>query len=372
MIGDTAAPVFAAAYNKRIRGYDAEAAFAGLLKNALPGGIRDHAGYEFGSDAKGGGVDDYVSKGYVPEHIPGTGMHKDGASMTLEYAYEDWCVAQMAEALGRKEEARWLRERSKNYANLWDPSVHTMHPRLPDGAWIPDFTPVGPPGSFHTEGFCEASGAIYTHFVPQDIPGLIRLFGGAEKYSAALNRQFELAEPRDFCVPRGEHGGAWVDYGNEPSMHMAFLFNLAGSPWLSQKWVREVKEKTFGGITPQRGYRDDEDQGQLGALGVLMAIGLFDVQGGAGRHPTYQITSPIFDKITIRLNSDYFPGGKFVILTRNNSPDNAYIQRAEFNGEPLKRFWFPHDDLVRGGNLMLELGPNPSRWGADSPAIPIN
>ena len=136
MIGDPAAPFFAAAYNKGIRGYDAEKAYEGLRKNALPGGIRDHAGYEFGTNASGGGMKYYVERGYVPEDIEGRGMHKDGAAMTLEYAYEDWCVAQFAKALGKDADARWLSARSYNYTNLWDASMKLMHPRNRDGSWL--------------------------------------------------------------------------------------------------------------------------------------------------------------------------------------------------------------------------------------------
>ncbi len=370
MIGDPASTFFAAAYNKGIRSYDAELAYEGLRKNALPGGIRDHAGYEHAPDARGGGMKYYVERGYVPEGIEGKGSHKDGAAMTLEYAWQDWCLAQFALALGRNNDADWLTRRSGNYANLWDASVGYMRPRNKDGSWLADFSPAGKKGAFSTKGFCEANSAIYTHAVPHDMPGLIRLFGGQEKYVAALNRQFELAGPSNFIVPHGEHGGAWVDYDNQPSTEMAHLFNLAGAPWLSQKWVRAVKEKTFGDITPSGGYNGDEDQGQMGALGVLMAIGLFDVQGGAALKPTYQITSPVFDRVTIRLNKQYYPGGEFVIATRNNSPENIYIQSARLNGHPLDQCWFPHAGLARGGKLELELGPRPSRWGAGSASIP--
>jgi predicted alpha-1,2-mannosidase len=373
MVGDPATPFFAAAYNKGIRNYDAGKAYEGLRKNALPEGIRNHAGYEWGTNACGGGMKYYVERGYVPEDIEGGGWHKDGASLTLEYAYQDWCLAQMAKALGKEKDYQWLLGRSFNYTNLWDASAKFMHPRLKDGTWLPDFmTAKTNNGSFNV-GFCEASFAIYTHYVPQDVPGLIRLFGGPQQYSAALNRQFELAAPVRFLPPRVDGvaqwattNTVWVDYGNEPSMAMAFMFNLAGSPWLSQKWAREVKAQTFGDITPYGGYNDDEDQGQLGSLGVLMAIGLFDVEGGASVHPTYQITSPIFDRVTIHLNRDYFPGDKFVITTRNNSATNVYIQSAKLNGRPLRQVWFSHTDLVKGGELELELGPQPTRWGVDS------
>jgi predicted alpha-1,2-mannosidase len=363
MIGDPAAPFFAAAYNKGIRNYDVKSAYEGLLKNARPGGIRDHAGYEHDKDAKGGGMKYYVERGYVPEGIEGKGGHKDGASMTLEYAYQDWCLAQLALALGHSDDAQWLLARSGNYRNLWDASTQSMRPRNKDGSWLTPFERVGPKSA---KGFCEANSAMYTHFVPQDVPGLIRLFGGPEKYVAALDEQFKLATKNNFVTEHGQHFYQWVDYGNQPSTAMAHMFNLAGAPWLSQKWVRAVKEQTFGDITPYGGYLGDEDQGQMGSVSALMAIGLFDVQGGAAVKPTYQITSPVFDRVTIHLNRDYFSGGDFTIVTRNNSPKNIYIQRAWLNGKPLTRCWFDHADLVRGGKLEIELGPEPNRsWGIE-------
>ena len=361
MIGDPAAPFFAAAYNKGIRNYDVQAAYEGLLKNARPGGIRDHAGYEHDKNARGGGMAYYVERGYVPEGIEGKGGHKDGASMTLEYAYQDWCLAQLALALGHKDDAKWLLERSGNYRNVWDASVQSMRPRNKDGSWLTPFERVGPKSA---KGFCEGNAAMYTHFVPQDVPGLIRLFGGPEKYVAALDEQFKLAAKNDFVTEHGKHHLQWVDYGNQPSTAMAHLFNLAGAPWLSQKWVRAVKEQTFGDITPNGGYLGDEDQGQMGALSAMMAMGLFDVAGGAAVKPTYQITAPVFDRVTIHLNPDYFARGDFTIVTRNNSPKNIYIQRAWLNGQPLERCWFDHAELVRGGKLEIELGPEPNRaWG---------
>jgi predicted alpha-1,2-mannosidase len=366
MTGDPAAPFFAAAYNKGIRGFDAERAYVGLRKNALPGGIRDHAGYEHGTNASGGGMSYYIQRGYVPEGIEGKGMHRQGAAMTLEYAWQDWCLAQFSLALGHQADAGWLLRRSANYTNVWDPSVQWMRPRRKDGTWLPKFTPAGPNAG---KGFVEANSAIFTHFVPHDLPGLMRLFGGPEKYVASLEGQFERAAPFRFLGEHGKHELAWVDYDNQPGAQMAHLFNLAGAPWLSQKWVREVKSRTFGDITPFGGYNGDEDQGQMGALGVLMAIGLFDVQGGAALKPTYQITSPIFDRVTIHLDPRYFPGRSFNITTRQNNAANCYIQSARFNGRPLEQAWFAHAELVKGGTLELELGPEPNRhWGGNPSA----
>ena len=303
----------------------------------------------------------YIQRGYVPEDIEGQGMHKDGAAMTLEYAYYDWCLGQLALALGKGADAQWLLKRSANYTNLWDASTRFMRPRCRDGSWLPDFEPVGPKAA---KGFCEANSAIYTHYVPQDVPGLMRLFGGPGQYIEALNRQFELAAPRNFLAEHSKHDFGWVDYGNEPSMAMAHLFNLAGAPWLSQKWVRAVKEQAYGQTTPFGGYHGDEDQGQMGALGVLMAMGLFDVAGGASVRPSYQITSPIFDRVIIRLNPDYFPGRTFTIVTRNNTAQNGYIQSARLNGRPVNACRLDHAALVKGGELEIELGPKPNQaWG---------
>ena len=361
MVGDPATAFFAAAYNKGIRHYDAAKAFEGLRKNALPGGIRDHAGYEHAKNALGGGMKYYVERGYVPENIEGAGMHKDGAAMTMEYAYYDWCLAQLARGLGKEADAEWLLKRASNYTNLWDGAVKFIHPRLKDGSWLPNFEAMGPKAA---KGFCEANSAIYTHYVPHDVPGLMRLFGGPAQYVAALDRQFELAAAQKFLAQHGKHELQWVDYDNEPSMAMAHLFNRAGAPWLSQKWVRAVLQEAYGETSPFGGYNGDEDQGQMGGLAVLMAIGLFDVEGGASVRPTYQVTSPVFDRTIIHLSEAYFPGKTFTITTRGVKPENVYIQSARLNGRALNQCWFDHSELVRGGTLDLELGAQPNRgWG---------
>ncbi len=361
MIGDQAAPLFASAWNKGIRNYDVEKAYEGLLKNAEIGGIRDHAGYEHWEPATGGGMKYYLERGYVPQKIEGRGFHQEGAAMTLEYAYQDWCVAQLALALDRQEDHERLMKRSQNYRNLWDESVKLMRPRNIDGSWLEDFAPVGE--GFNMPGFVESNAAIYTNFVPHDMEGLMELFGGKEAYLEFLGSSFEKASANNFIASHGKHGYSWVDYENQPGTQMAHLFNYAGAPWMSQKWVREVKERTFGGITPYEGYNGDEDQGQMGALGVLMAMGLFQVDGGSAVESRYEITSPIFDRITIHLDPGYFPGKKFVIKTHNNSAGNMYIQSARLNGETINRFWFTHDELTRGGKLELELGPVPNKDG---------
>ncbi|GLR18455.1 GH92 family glycosyl hydrolase [Portibacter lacus] len=365
MIGDPSVSFFATAYNKGIRNYDIEKAYEGLRKNAFVGGSRDHAGYEHNFPAFGGGMQYYIDQGWVPEGIKAKGGHKDGASMTMEYAYQDWCLAQLSKALGQEDDYALFMKRSLNYKNLWNPETKMIHPREMDGSWIKDFKPVSE--SFNSRGFCESNSAIYTHYVPQDMSGLIELFGGKDVYNAFLDSSFVKGEKLHFVGANKNHAASWIDYGNQPGTGMGNLFNYSGAPWLSQKWMRKVKE-TYGDITPYGGYHGDEDQGQMGALGVLMAMGLFELDGGASVKPYYEITSPIFDELTIYLNNDYYPGDKFVIKTANNSADNDYIQSAKLNNANLDNCWFYHDDFANGGVLELKLGKEPNKeWGIKVP-----
>ena len=179
MIGDPAVSFFASAYNKGIRNYDAELAYEGLRKNAFVGGIRDHAGYEHSKTAYSGGMKYYEEWGYVPDGRKDVeGMHTTGASMTLEYAYQDWCLAQMAKTMGRLQDYEFFMKRSKNYRNLWNPESGYMQPRGEDGNWLPCFDPLE---LTEKGGFCESNSAIYSHYVPHDMAGLIELYGGADQ-----------------------------------------------------------------------------------------------------------------------------------------------------------------------------------------------
>lgn len=366
MVGDQAVPLIAAAYQKGIRNFDVKAAYEGSRKNAFPGGIRDHAGYEAGPKAEGGGMKYYVERGYVPLGNFGTGGHREGAAQTLEYAYQDWTLARFAEALGKKDDAALFQKRSENWRNLFDKSTGWIRPKNMDGSWLEPFAPTCL-GS-NCRGFVESNAAIYTYYVMQDIPGLIEALGGREKFIEKLQGQFEKAAPARFITPHGKHGENWVDYENQPACHMAHLFSYAGAPWLTQYWVRRVKDEVFGNATPNGGYNGDEDQGQMGALGVLMAAGLFDVQGGAEAEPRYEITSPLFEKVTFQLDPKFYPGKTFTVVARNAKPGNVYIQSTKLNGKPLAgRFWVTHKELVAGGVLEVELGPQPNKsWGVAS------
>ena len=198
MIGDPAVSFFASAYNKGIRNYDAELAYEGLRKNAFVGGIRDHAGYEHSKTAYSGGMKYYEEWGYVPDGRKDVeGMHTTGASMTLEYAYQDWCLAQMAKTMGKLQDYEFFMKRSKNYRNLWNPESGYMQPRGEDGNWLPYFDPLE---LTEKGGFCESNSAIYSHYVPHDMAGLIELYGGADQYVKRLNANFEKSSRMGFSV----------------------------------------------------------------------------------------------------------------------------------------------------------------------------
>ena len=353
MIASHSTPLIVGAYMKGIRDFDVETAYEGMRKNAFPGGAMGHGHYEHDS-AKGGGIEDYLQFGYIPIDGRPKGWIAESAAGTLEYAYDDWCLAQMAKALGKTDDYKLFTQRAGNYRNLFDSTTGFMRPRNRDGSWKTPFDPL----DHKDRAWCEGTAWQYTWFVPHDVQGLIDLMGGRDAFNRKLNEGFERSVDQVF---RSDY----VNYGNQPSIQMAHLFNYSGAPWLSQKWVREVKQRTFGGITPETGYRGDEDQGQAGGLGVMMALGLFQVRGGAAVDPVYEITSPIFDRVTIHLDPRYYPGGKFVITAQNNSPENAYIQSATLDGKPLERPWFYHRELIDGGSLDLHLASKPNRnWGS--------
>ena len=370
MIGDHAVPFIAAAYAQGIRDFDVQKAYEGLRKNAFPGGRRDRGGYSHGlHDSTFGGPDpdvtkEYIKKGYVSWGNFLTGLHGHAVtSLTLFCAYQDWCISQMAEQLGKHQDAELFRKRGQNYRNVFNKEHKSMWIRMSDGSWKDGYIPVRSRG-MEQGGFCEGNANIYTFWVPHDPMGLAELFGGADKLAEHLDSVMEKGKAHDFVVEIGEHATAWVDYENQDSCGMAHLFNPIGYPWLAQKWVRDVYETVFLDDTPYGGYRGDEDQGQMGALSALLAIGLFQFDGGAAADPYYEITSPVFDRIAIKLSPKYTSGKTFEIVTRNNSKENIYIQSATLNGKPLERSRLWRRELVQGGVLELTLGPNPNKaWG---------
>lgn len=368
MVGDHSTPLIAALLSTGRATFGKEMAYKAALKNAFPGGIRDRAGYEAGPAPSGGGIDWYVSKGYVPVEIAqrGDGFHRGGTSMTLEYAYQDWCIAMMARLLGENKDADLFLKRSEYWRNVFDTIAGWARPRHLDGGWMEPFSPVSIDGKFNSPGFIEGNSATYSFYVPQNVEGLISAMGGREMFINKLDSNFIKAAPHRFITPHGEHGTGWVDYENQPSCEMAHLFNFAGAPWKTQYWVRQVKDVTFGGTDPYTGYNGDEDQGQLGALGVLMAIGLFDVQGCVGTEPRLEITGPVFDRVILTFPStdDPLKNTRFEIVAKRKNNGDIYIQNAILNGKQWNSFSFPVKELLRGGKLELEMGPEPDKeWG---------
>jgi predicted alpha-1,2-mannosidase len=256
----------------------------------------------------------------------------------------------------------YLLDRSRNWRNLYDPSTGFIRPKSSDGQWMDPFDPLS------SDDFVEASSWQATWFTSHDVMGLANLMGGETAYADKLNYAFVRSESAEF-TGQGQNGDedAFVNYGNQPGLQMAHLFNYITYPWLSQYWVRQVKETTYGATSTTKGYGGhDEDQGQMGSLSALMAIGLFEVTGGGLSRPVYDITSPIFDEVTIKLNQKYYDRKQFRIVTHDNSADNMYIQRARLDGRSLGNAWFRHDQLADGGTLELWMGPKPNKhWGVD-------
>ncbi|WP_276504718.1 GH92 family glycosyl hydrolase [Terrimonas pollutisoli] len=365
MVGDHTTPLLAALLQTNRATFDKELAFKGAYKNAFPGGTRDRGGYEAGPSPQGGGIDWYLKYGYVPIEIKdrGDGYNRGGASMTLEYAYQDWCIANMASLLNKKKYYPEFMQRAGYWKNIFDTSIRYARPKDSLGHWLTPFEAVGTKrGANHaTPGFIESNGSIYSYYAPQDVKGLIKAMGGNDVFVKRLNADFESAVSSGFAAEHGEHYAARVDYDNQPGCHMGHLFSHANAPWLTQYWIRQVKEATFGDTTFYAGYRGDEDQGQMGALSTLMSVGLFDVQGLADTNPTLEITSPIFDKIVFHL-----PGKKtFVIQTSSPAgKDNTYIQSVSLNGKNWNSFELPFKLFANGGSMKIKLGAEPNKtWG---------
>jgi predicted alpha-1,2-mannosidase len=317
MLGNPAVSVIVDAYEKGIRNYDIDQAF-NYCKNSVDKFSNGDRGY-----AKG-------VKGVISE--------------TLEYAYSDWCLGHFAEQLGKQEIANEYYEKSKAYKNLWNAEVQWFRAKDDIGNWE-----QWQGKTMHGQGCRESNPYQQGWFVPHDIPGLVELMG-REYFSSELLALFENT-PDDFL---------WNDFynhANEPVHHVPFMFNEIGMPWLTQKWTRKICDNAYG--TDRYGICGNEDVGQMSAWYVLAAIGIHPICPGDGK---YQITSPVFSKVEIQLDPDYYTGKTFTIEAHNNSGENIYIQKAELNGQALNHSWIHHRDIACGGKLELWLGPTPSKW----------
>lgn len=356
MTGSPSTPFIVSAIQQGLITENLESIYKALKMNHVPSGIMEKSGYEHYTGL-GGGLQYYLKKGYVPYPIPEGkfGGHQDGASLTMEYAYQDYTLSQLAKKLGNSDDYTYFMKRSKNYKNVYDSNVGWMRPKNVDGVWKADFDPY-----LYENGFNESNGAQATWFVPHDLSGLATLMGGKEKAVSKLDQQFETAEQLNFTAGTShdremhpEHSRIPVNYGNQPSMQTAFIFEKLGRPDLTQKWSRKVVDRVFSGLSSSTGYNGDEDQGLMGSLAVLMKIGIFQMNGGVDENPEYQIGSPIFDKITIQLNQDFYAGKTFEIKARDNSPTSVYVNKVVLNNEPLKTFTISHKQITEGGTLEL-------------------
>lgn len=336
MISTHADSLVAEAVNKHFHGFDAHLAWDAVYKDAMtpPDGDttrqwRDrepHTPYEARA-----GLTYLKQLGYVPAD-----KTAESASSTLEDSYDDWCVAQVAKALGRSADYDLLLKRSQNYKNLFNRETGFMQARNSDGSW------ANP-----REGWTEGSKWVYTWDVLHDIPGLIQLMGGNDKYNALLDSYFA-----------GDHN--W--HSNEPSHHVGYLYDFGGQPWKTQAKVREIAEDEYANATS--GLDGDDDCGQMSAWYVFTALGFYPVNPASGE---YMIGSPIFRKATVQIAN----GKRFTVTAEGNSATNLYIQSATLNGKPLTTPVIRYDDIVAGGSLRFVMGPAPSRWAAAWSPSPV-
>lgn len=347
----------ASAYNCGIRDFDVETAYAAALKNEVCGEGRIEGAGKMDVAA-------FVERGYspyVPDLRPSTTPEGSNFSVshTLEYSFSSYAVAQMAKALGKDDDYSKLSKLSEGWKLVFDPETKLMRPRTPDGEFIKDFDPFAP-----WIGFQEGNAVQYTYYVPHHIEQLIEMVG-QDEFNNRLDSTFVISQANVFG------GGTTVDafsglhtyynHGNQPNLHISGLFNFSGKPWLSQKWMRTICNEFYGteGVHGY-GYGQDEDQGQLGAWYVMAAMGLFDVKGLTAPDPSFQVVSPLFNRITIQLNRDYYSGKEFVIETAGNTPESLYIQSLELDGKPMDSVQLPFSEVVDGGILKVSLGTTPN------------
>lgn len=342
--------VVAAAYECGIRDFDIDLAYEACRKNELDGVDRPLGAGK--SD-----TDQFVEYGFVPHADKGEGWDETfmfSASHTLEYSFSAYAVAQLARQLGHMDDYEQLMRLSKGWERIYDDRINLVRPKWKDGTFIEDFDPMQV-----WRGFQEGNAWQYTFYVPHDVDALVQKVGQKD-FNERLDSIFTLSRPKIFS------GGTVVEafaglrtlynHGNQPCLHISWLFNDAGRPELTQKWVRAILDEFYGteGIHGY-GYGQDEDQGQLGAWFAISSIGLFDVKGLTDEHPSFGVGSPLFDKVVIRLNHKYFKGRKFKIVASGNSKGNVYARNQRLNGKPLQTTRLDFNDFARGGRLDMNM-----------------
>ena len=338
MIGYHAVPVIVDGYFKGVKGFDAERAYDAIKTTAM------NPDYD--------SVATYAKLGWVP-----CDQEDESMSKTLEYAYDDWCVAQMARALGKTNDYDYFMKRSASYKNVYDPVLGWMRSKDSHGQWRTPFNPHAFGGGDNMDDITEATSSQYSWFVPQDVPGLIALMGGNEQFTAKLDSLFTNAakiftdnmSPNDL---RGCIGEYW--HGNEPSHHVIYLYCYAGQPWKAAERLHQV-------VTTQYGSQPDslcgnDDCGQMSAWYLFTCMGFYPVCPGSDY---YVIGAPQIPQAVIHLSN----GKKFTMTARNISDQNIYVQSVQVNGKDWDSPFLPYGELKNGGSIVFTMGPQPSQWG---------
>lgn len=364
MIGHHAAALFLDTYEKGYRDFDVERAYAAVRKAAtettmIPWGRGPLTELDRA----------YFSNGFFPALDRGEketiaevgGERRQAVSVTLEAAYDDWCVAELAKALGKKEDAAYFGKLAQNYRNVFNPEIGFMAPKDKDGKWIPDLDTKLDGGQGGRDYFTEVNTWIYTFSVQHDVAGLIELMGGRDAFNATLDRLFveQYGTSKWHFLDQFPDATGLVGLyaqGNEPSFHIPYLYDFSGQPWKTQRRVRQLMDVWY--TDGPLGIPGDDDGGATSSWYVLSAIGIYPVCPGS---PVYEIGSPIFARSTVRLGN----GKLFTIVADHVSARNKYIQSAQLNGNALDRAWFAHKEMANGGTLTLEMGAKPNlQWGS--------
>lgn len=326
MIGNHAIPVIVEAYLKGIRQFDAAKAYEAMKKTMSAGraGLKELREYN-----------------YIP-----CDLENESVSKTLEYAYDDWCVAQMAKALGQEDDYLQYLQYSRNFSNLFDPATGFMRGKTATGEWKTPFSPLY--SSHRDDEYTEGNAWQYSWFVPHDVEGLINLHGGKEAFARKLDSLFTTEAKMEGENVSPDISGFIGQYahGNEPSHHVAYLFNYVGQPWKTQFYVNKIMTELYKN-SPD-GLCGNEDCGQMSAWYVLSAMGFYPVNPVEGK---YQLGTPLFEKVTIKTG----PEKKFVITANKVSDKHIYVKKVLLNGEPLKRTWITHEEIMNGGTLEFVL-----------------
>ncbi len=340
------------AYQKGIRNYDVNKLWNAVKHNATEQGtVVKNSGW-----AGQRNLDVYKRLGYVP-------IESGAACQTLDYAYTDFCTAQLAKSLGKDDDYKYFVQRSENWRNQFNPETKWQTPKDSTGNWISDYD------VFSGYKWIEGNGWQYTWYVPHNINGLVEAMG-QDLFNERLESGFEKSVKHRFAAHAFDrHQDTafeyYINHGNEGNMQAAYLFNYSGKPWLTQKYSRSILDIYYGN-KPYDGWQGDEDEGQMGAWFVMSALGLFEMDGGVTDDPAFDLSSPLFSKAVIHLDPTYSIGKTFTIVAKNNSKENIYIQSATLNGKPLNIAKIKWSEIVKGGELIYIMGDTPNKkWGVN-------